>query len=290
MLGITDKDLGQRPCNCRSAFKVNGNCAYGGDTSCRTAGIVYKISCKGKNGNSACNCFYIGKSQRYTKTRIQEHIGEVTKLYDKLVSSHNRATHPPPQLPNSQASLRSSDSSLATQDSAEPLESSQSPPVMCVVIDPPPSPSPQGPATRLRSTQSTGSSTDDLQIALGHPPDVNFVISPRLRTQRHSQQENCSTLARHLFAHVRHLRFCSKVEVATWCRSHINVEVVYRASTIGLVKTAGTKMCCLCAAERMILGQSIPNARRRTKILNLKSELHGNCTCKARFLRFSQSN
>jgi hypothetical protein len=131
MLNITDKDLGQRPCNCRSAFKVNGNCAYGGDTSCRTAGIVYKILCKGENGNSACNCFYIGKSQRYTKTRIQEHIGEVTKLYDKLVLSRNRAsTHPPHQLPNSQASLRSSDSSLTTQDSAKFLESSQSPPVM----------------------------------------------------------------------------------------------------------------------------------------------------------------
>ena len=161
---------------------------------------------------------------------------------------------------------------------------------MCVVIDPPPSPSSQGPATRLRSTQSTGGSTADPQIALGHPPDVNFDISPQVKTQRPGQQENCSALARHLFAHVRHLRFGSKAEVATWCRSHINVEVVYRASTIGLVKTAGTKMCRLCAAERMILGQSISNARRRTKILNLKSELRGNCTCKARFLRFSRSN
>ena len=106
MLGITDKDLGQRPCNCRNAFKVNGNCAYGGETSCRTAGIVYKISCKGDNGNSACNCFYIGKSQRYTKTRIQEHIGEVTKLYDKLVLSRNRAAHSLPKIPNLQESLR----------------------------------------------------------------------------------------------------------------------------------------------------------------------------------------
>ena len=68
------------------------------------------------------------------------------------------------------------------------------------------------------------------------------------------------------------------------------MEVMYRASTIGLVKTAGTKMCRLCAAERMILGQNISNTRRRTKILNLKSELRGNCTCKARFLRFSRSN
>ncbi len=40
MLGITDKDLGQHPCNCPDAFKVNGICAYGGDRSCQTAGIV----------------------------------------------------------------------------------------------------------------------------------------------------------------------------------------------------------------------------------------------------------
>jgi hypothetical protein len=45
--------------------------------SCQTAGILYKISYNASN----CNCFYIGKLQCYGKTRIQEHIGEVTKLY-----------------------------------------------------------------------------------------------------------------------------------------------------------------------------------------------------------------
>jgi hypothetical protein len=73
---ITDKDLGQRPCNCRDAFKVNGERTYGDDALCRMAGIVYKILCNsGKDGknSTACKSFYIGKSQLYTKTRIQEH-------------------------------------------------------------------------------------------------------------------------------------------------------------------------------------------------------------------------
>jgi hypothetical protein len=44
-----------------------------------------------------CNCFYIGQSQRCIKTRIQEHIGEVTKLYNKHILLPNRtSTTPPP--------------------------------------------------------------------------------------------------------------------------------------------------------------------------------------------------
>jgi hypothetical protein len=83
--GVADADLGKRPCNCPNKFKVNGECTYGGDESCQTSGTVYKISCKHEN----CNCFYIGKSQRYIKTHVQEHIGEVTKLYAKNILTTN---------------------------------------------------------------------------------------------------------------------------------------------------------------------------------------------------------
>ena len=77
--GVHNADFGPRPCNCPRKFKVNGECAYGSTRfSCQTAGCVYKISCNLPN----CNCFYLGKSQRYVKTRMQEHIGEVTKLYN----------------------------------------------------------------------------------------------------------------------------------------------------------------------------------------------------------------
>ncbi len=79
--GVVNADLGKHPCNCLTKFKVNGECTYGGDNSCRTSGTVYKISCKHEN----CNCYYIFKSQGYIKVRVQEHIGEVTKLYTKNI-------------------------------------------------------------------------------------------------------------------------------------------------------------------------------------------------------------
>jgi hypothetical protein len=85
--GVVDADLGKCSCNCLNKFKVNGECAYGGDDSCRTSGTVYKISCKHKN----CNCFYIGKSQRYIIMHVQEHIGEVAKLYAKNILTTNRS-------------------------------------------------------------------------------------------------------------------------------------------------------------------------------------------------------
>ena len=97
LVGIEDADFGLRTCNCPKKFKVDDVCAYGGSRfTCRTAGCVYKIKCKVPN----CKCFYVGKSQRYIKTRIQEHIGEVTKLYNKNVllpnSASQSSTLPPP--------------------------------------------------------------------------------------------------------------------------------------------------------------------------------------------------
>ena len=148
LVGIVDADFGPRPCNCPRKFKVDGVCAYGGSRfTCRTAGCVYKITCNVPD----CRCFYIGKSQRYIKTRIQDHIGEVTKLYNKNVL-----------LPNSD-----------------------------------------------------------------------------------------------LVAHVKNQRFNTKAEVAEWCRSNISVDILWRSTTLSLVKTAGQKSCRLCATKRVLIGQNI---------------------------------
>ena len=133
------------------------------------------------------------------------------------------------------------------------------------------------------------------------PSDVSEMASPaeilptivpyrRFNASTETQQENCSALARHLFAHVRNLRFNTKAEVAEWCRTNISVEINWRSSTLSLVKTAGQKACRLCAIERIIIGQSLTGSlRRENKILNLKSEMRGVCSCKTRFLRFARS-
>jgi hypothetical protein len=122
------------------------------------------------------------------------------------------------------------------------------------------------------------------------PPIVNFPTAPRTSANVESQQDNCSPLARHLFAHVKNQRFNTKVEVTEWCQSNISVDILWRSTTIGLVKTAGQKSCRLCATERLLIGQNITSStHRRKKILNLKTEMRGACTCKTRFLRFTRS-
>jgi hypothetical protein len=82
--------------------------------------------------------------------------------------------------------------------------------------------------------------------------------------------------------------FLSKAEVAAWCHSTIKVEILWRSNTIGLMSMAGTRSCHLFAVERMLIGQNF-NSRRSKRLLNLKSELRGVCSCKTWFLRFSQS-
>jgi hypothetical protein len=148
---------------------------------------------------------------------------------------------------------------------------------------------PPNPRTRntpaLALVSSDGSLTSN--PAEVHPPTAPLEILPRFPTCQTTQQENCSALAWQLFAHVRKQRFCSKAELA-WCCSHIKVKILWHASTIGLIKLAGTKSCCLCTAEHMILGQNFTNVHRhrRTKILNVKSKMRGKCSCKSRFLLF----
>ena len=55
-------------------------------------------------------------------------------------------------------------------------------------------------------------------------------------------------------------------------------------------KTASTRFCRLCDVERMNIGHNFNSASRMRKIINLKSEMRGICSCKTRFLRFSRSD
>jgi hypothetical protein len=296
--GIVDADYGTRPCNCPTRFKINGNCAYSnGETTCRTAGIVYKISCK----NESCKCFYIGKSQRYVKTRVQEHIGEVTKLYDKHILSSNQPNQPLRSPPPTQTTDNQSASliSLMTQEKspAQPSEPNEPPPLCVIIEDHVPTIIPRTMTMRLRSransdlTESISSisanddSTEKVttpDIPLDEPPPPTqappIIIDPK--------KENCSALARHLFSHVKNLIFKTKAEVADWCRSHLEIKVIWRSNTISLLKSAASKKCRLCATERMFIGRHFGSEN----IINLKSELRGVCNCKTRFLRFARSS
>ena len=69
---VKSLDFDDEPCNCNRASKINGECAYGGD--CRKSIVIYKAECKD------CNMAYLGNTQQKLKLRINQHLGEVSKL------------------------------------------------------------------------------------------------------------------------------------------------------------------------------------------------------------------
>jgi hypothetical protein len=191
--------------------------------------------------------------------------------------------------------------SLATQHQSEtsyqdPLLS-QLANGMCIIIY---NAAPPQPPIGLTITRTPSDVSDINQLPVApQPPIVIFGDLPptpeisfyaRATTNLDTQQDNCSALACQPFAHVKNLRFNTKAEVAKWCRTNITVDTLWRLNTISLVKKAGQKVCRLCATKRMIIGQNFTSSHRQRKVSNLKSEMHGVCSCKARFLQFARSD
>ena len=76
-----DKTWITRTCNCGPSFKVEGKFIY--DEQCRNVCFICKDTCK------CCHQFYIGKSLRYWKTRMQEHFRDVWKVVEKTKDPAN---------------------------------------------------------------------------------------------------------------------------------------------------------------------------------------------------------
>ena len=72
MKGILDINEMDRPCNCDKRLKKGNFCWWGGN--CRQATVVYELLCKETKKS------YIGKTQRYFKTRTMEHVHDVWKV------------------------------------------------------------------------------------------------------------------------------------------------------------------------------------------------------------------
>ncbi len=106
-----------------------------------------------------------------------------------------------------------------------------------------------------------------------------------------TQPDASSALVWHLLSNAKDLSFASKVDVATWCWNIIKVNILWQSNKIGLISTAGTHSCHLCAVERMLvgIGQTLCSTHWRKGLLHLTSEMHGICNCMMRFLRFSRS-
>jgi hypothetical protein len=107
-------------------------------------------------------------------------------------------------------------------------------------------------------------------------PTVNFCPPIEAAPPHYdAKQDNCSTLAQHLYSHVKCMHFNMKAEVAEWCQSHIGANIIWQSNPITLMNTGIMKLCRLCAAERMVIGQNFNHQHQSKKIINLKNELRG---------------
>ena len=70
-----------------------------------------------------------------------------------------------------------------------------------------------------------------------------------------------------------------------WLRQNIKVELLYKQTVTSKLKTAGTKKCGLCAAERRIIWEDSHDSTKSKKMLNKRSEIGQRCSCTTRFLR-----
>jgi hypothetical protein len=182
--GVVNADFGPPPCNWPRMNKVNGECAYSSKHFSRcTAGSVYKILCIANN----CNCFYIGKSQRYIKMRIQEHIGEVTKLYNKHILLPNQTTITPPPIQSQGSTNCLSTMSLVTQSRTSYQDLPQTNPMCVVIEDAPPLP-PIGLTMHLHTQAPSDLSGIDAVTVV---PQALIIHSKKLppTSKYHSMQE-----------------------------------------------------------------------------------------------------
>ncbi len=168
---------------------------------------------------------YIGKSQQCIKTCVQEH-----RCGDKAIKHvllPNQATATTTPLTHSQGSttcLLSASLAKKSITSYQPPMLSQPNP-MCVAIKDTPPPPPIGLSMHLRMWVPSKVSNKDCVTIAPQPPIVNFEDLPpapkilsyqraTTDTRLNARQENCSALACHLVAYMKHLKFNTKAEVA----------------------------------------------------------------------------
>ena len=97
----------------------------------------------------------------------------------------------------------------------------------------------------------------------------------------------CSNITRHMWAHTKDMPFETKRDMYAWVRDNWEVDIISTMPVTSAMKTAGTRHCQLCMKERVKLFYAFHEKQTSHKLMNSRTELHGKCTCKTRFLRLS---
>ena len=72
---VVDNLSQDKKCNCRSDKPIDGECFL--DGKCQIANVIYKLHC------GCCGDYYVGKTQKYVKHGVQQHINSVVKMWKK---------------------------------------------------------------------------------------------------------------------------------------------------------------------------------------------------------------
>ncbi len=120
-------------------------------------------------------------------------------------------------------------------------------------------------------------------------PTDNPQSRPPLPIPERLKYATQSTLAKHLFNHAIENKddvVRGRGQAADWWRKHVKIQVIWSGATISLLKSARTRSCRICAWERLFLIRDFHSIKTRAKIINVRDEASGQCTCETRFYRF----
>jgi hypothetical protein len=219
---------------------------------------------------------------------------------DHLLSLFNvltgkRTSLPPPSKRTKEPSKKGNDSTSSTSTKRPTNLTTNA----SYRIDGPPSlqSASQGSDSEAEDSQSNNPPTPEFCVAFGGREAIeegnikaleeearHLLLRPALEDVY--SKVSCSQLSRHTWSHVKDMEFESKKELNKWIRRNWKIEVLHKTSLISSMKTAGTKDCRLCMQEKINLFHAFRKKKySKGNLLNSKTEMYGQCSCKTRFLR-----
>ena len=294
------KVLPKKICGCQEKTKIDGKCAFGG--LCRAENVIYKARWKPTNKH------YLGKTQDDLKGRIFDHYHKLKLLWNakKLAekyrtdpsNSDNQNQNPNKKTPHiktpkatpTQGIKKKSDNdgishliNLISDKYKEPLQPQISNDENELQNEKISQTTQLTPKTRFQAEFGVGMTATELRTQENRPKNL-----PKSNKDREDEAKtSCTALTRYIWDKVEKQKFETTGEMYIWVRNNLEVTIVHQGSVSSRMKTAGSKNCSLCMAERMTIYYDSNHKERSKYLMNKKSELYGRCSCTTRFHRLT---
>jgi len=111
----------------------------------------------------------------------------------------------------------------------------------------------------------------------------NHFQKPPSTKENRENKISCSELSRYIWSQAEKQNFKTVGALNIWVRNNLKVEIVHRSSVSSVMKTAGSKKCGLCMAERTSIYYDMYHVEKSKKLMNKKTEICGKCTYTTHF-------